>query len=293
MDGALVVDKTPGMTSHDVVNRVRRLAGTRRVGHLGTLDPLATGVLPMMLNRATRLAQYAGGGEKIYEARVCFGYSTDTYDREGQTTSPEVEPVFTRGDLEGALEEFRGTFLQTPPAVSAKKIAGTPAYKLARKQIPVDLKPVEVTVFSIELKSFESPCAEIHIHCSAGTYIRAIAHELGLKFGCGAVLDELRRTRSGSFTIDDARTLDDLGALAAQGRFEEAVIPLSRLLPEFPSTRVDDITAGHIRQGRDFHVSPFRPDSGARLVKAVTADGDLVAIGEARLPHVYHPVVVL
>lgn len=281
------------MTSHDVVNRMRRLAATRRVGHLGTLDPMATGVLPLVIERATRLAPFLTGGEKRYDAIIRFGYATDTYDREGQATGPAIEPSFTREELEIALREFQGTFLQTPPPVSAKKINGTPAYKLARKQIAVNLEPVEVTVFSIELHRFESPLATVSVHCGGGTYIRSIAHDLGRRLGCGAALEQLRRTASGAFQIADARTLDELTGLAAEGRLSEALVPAARLLPEFPAERVDDLTAGKIRQGRDFRVSPFRPDAGARYVKAVDARGELVAIGEACLPNVYHPVLVL
>lgn len=292
-DGVIVVDKGPGMTSHDVVNRVRRLACTRRVGHLGTLDPMATGVLPLMIERATRLAPFLGGGDKRYDAVIRFGYATDTYDREGQPVGPTVEPSFTRDGLDSALGEFKGTFLQIPPAVSAKKIAGVPAYKLARKQIPVTLAPVEVTVFSIDVHEFDRPLARISVHCGGGTYIRSIAHDLGQRLKCGAVLEELRRTASGAFGVAGAKTLDELEELSQNGRFSEAVIPAACLLPQFPCETVDALTAGKIRQGRDFRVSPFRPDADARYVKAVTEEGELVAIGEARLPHVYHPVLVL
>ena len=151
MDGVIVVDKPEGLTSHDVVNRMRRLANTRKVGHLGTLDPMATGVLPLVLDRATRLTQFFSSGEKTYDARVQFGWATDTYDREGSPTSEPVEPRFTRAELEAVLARFRGTILQTPPPFSAKKISGTPAYRLARKHIAVELEPVEVQILALEL----------------------------------------------------------------------------------------------------------------------------------------------
>ena len=177
MDGVLVVDKPEGWTSHDAVNKARRLVNTRRVGHLGTLDPLATGVLPLVVGRATRLAQFFVRGDKAYDAVVRFGYATDTYDRDGTPTTPVTEPVIDRAELETALESFRGLLQQTPPPVSAKKIGGTPAYKLARKNLPVELKPVEVTVHSMELAGLEGADAHLIVRCTAGTYLRSIAHE--------------------------------------------------------------------------------------------------------------------
>jgi len=289
----IVVDKPSGCTSHDVVNRVRHIAGTRRIGHLGTLDPLATGVLPLVVGRATRLAQFFTASEKTYDARIRFGWSTDSYDRDGRPVSEPVEPSFSRAELDSALDRFRGAFTMMPPPISAKTIGGTPAYKLARKQQPVELAPVEVTVHQLLLTEFALPCVRLTIRCSAGTYVRAIAHELGQHFGCGAFLDELRRTASGDFNQSLARTLDELTQLAAHSRLSEALIPGSQLLPQFPAELVDSLTAGQIRQGRDFRVSPFRVRPETRYVKAVSSDGDLVAIGEARLPHIYHPVLVL
>jgi tRNA pseudouridine55 synthase len=293
MDGVLVLDKPEGWTSHDAVNKVRRLAGTRRIGHLGTLDPMATGVLPLVVGRATRLSQFFMRGEKTYDAVVRFGCSTDTYDRDGTPVSPAVECSIGRGELEEALEVFKGTFMQTPPPVSAKKISGTPAYKLARKNLPVELKPVEVTVHSIDLLSLGGTWARMVVHCSAGTYLRAIAQELGVRLGCGAFLQDLRRTLSGCFTLEQARTLSELEQMAGEDRLGEAVIPMARLLPEMPAEVVDQLTAGQIRQGRDFRVSPFRARAGARYVKAVTQEGELIAIGEVKLPNLYHPFLVL
>ncbi len=293
MDGVIVVDKPRDWTSHDVVNKARRLAGTRKVGHLGTLDPSATGVLPLVIGRATRLAQFYTRNDKVYEGVVHFGYSTNTYDSEGQRTSEDRRVTLTRDALEAAFSPFRGAFQQMPPPVSAKKIGGRPAYELARQQQPVDPKPVPVEVYSLEILHIEGCEAELRVHCSAGTYLRSIAHEAGQGLGCGAFLKSLRRTASGDFKIESAHTLEDLAALAAENRLAEALIPASQLLPEFPSELVDAITAGQIRNGRDFRVSPFQARKGARYVKAVTAQGDLVAIGEVRLPHVYHPVLVL
>jgi len=293
MDGVFVVDKPAGWTSHDVVNKMRRIAGTRRVGHLGTLDPMATGVLPLVVGRATRLSQFYARSEKVYDAVICFGRATDTYDAEGKPVGEQVPYTVTPEAIERMLVPFRGKIQQTPPPISAKKIGGTPAYKLARKNIAVELKPVEVTIHSIELVGCDGAEARIKVHCSAGTYLRSIAHELGQAAGCGAHLKSLVRLVSGDFTMDQANTLEKLAGLSAAGKLDEALVPSARLLPEFPTEMVDSITAGQIRQGRDFRVSPFRVRKGARFVKALTEDGALLAIGEAKLPNVYHPILVM
>jgi tRNA pseudouridine55 synthase len=183
--------------------------------------------------------------------------------------------------------------MQTPPPVSAKKISGTPAYKLARKNLPVELKPVEVKVYSIELLEHSPNQARVVVKCSAGTYMRAIAHDLGKALGCGAFLQTLVRTASGDFTIGQARSIEQLEALAGEGRLAEALVPAAELLPQFPSETVDALTAGQIRQGRDFRVSPFRVRPATRYVKAINEAGELVAIGEMKLPNVYHPFLVL
>lgn len=287
-----MVDKPQGWTSHDVVARVRRLAKTKRVGHLGTLDPMATGVLPLVLGHATRLSQFFGRDKKIYEGTIRFGYSTDTYDADGTPTSDIQTPEFDITELERALGAFRGTFLQTPPPVSAKKIAGTPAYRLARNRQPVDLQPVEVTVHNLDLLEFTGHTASIRVVCSSGTYLRSIAHDLGAALGCGAFLEALRRTASGDFTAECARPLPELEQLASEDRLAEALTPAADLLPEFSKELVDVFTAGQIRQGRDFRVSPFRMRANCKYVKAITADGSLVAIGEVRLPNLYHPILV-
>ena len=293
MDGVIVVDKPREWTSHDVVNKMRRFAGTKKVGHLGTLDPSATGVLPLVIGRATRLAQFYTRNDKVYEGVLHFGYSTDSYDGDGEPTSEAREVTLDRAQVDQILSSFRGKFAQTPPPVSAKKIGGRPAYVLARKHLPVELQPVGVEVYSLELLEVEGAEAQVRVHCSAGTYLRSIAHEAGQTLGCGAFLKSLRRTASGDFRIEFARTLEQLAELSESGRLNEALIPAAQMLPEFPSELVDSITEGQIRNGRDFRVSPFQTRKGARYVKAVTPAGDLVAIGEARLPHLYHPMLVL
>lgn len=288
MTGAIVVDKPEGWTSHDVVNRVRRIARERKIGHLGTLDPIATGVLPLVAGRATRLAQFYTRSDKIYEGIVRFGYATDTYDRGGTPVSPVTQPVLDRDTLERHLAGFIGEIQQIPPPVSAKKVGGVPAYKLARREIAVKLEPVTITVYELTLLEIAGPDVRLRVRCSAGTYVRSIAHELGQAAGCGAHVHELRRVASGEFCIEQAWTIP-----ALEEHIEEALIPAARLLPELPVISVDQITAAQIRQGRDFHASPFRAQKMAPRVKAVSAEGELLAIGESRLPNVYHPVVVL
>jgi tRNA pseudouridine55 synthase len=293
VDGVIVVDKEEGWTSHDVVSKMRRIANTKRIGHLGTLDPIATGVLPLVIGRATRLAQFYTRSDKIYEALIRFGFATDTYDRDGSPTSPETEPQVGAADLERLLDNFRGEILQAPPPVSAKKVDGVRAYVLARRQMPVDLPPVPVRIHDLTLLEVRGSEARLRAHCSGGTYMRSIAHDLGQALGCGAHLRDLRRIASAEFTLQQARTIPQLEQLAAENRLGEALIAAARMLPEFPRVYVEPLTAGQIRQGRNFPVSPFRVQQGTRYVKAVSGDGELIAIGAAVLPNLYHPAVVL
>ncbi len=293
MDGVIVVDKPEGWTSHDVVGKTRRIAQTKKVGHLGTLDPIATGVLPLVVGRATRLAQFYTRSDKIYEGVVRFGWATDTYDREGEPAGEKSEIQLEGAAIEPLLERFRGEFLQTPPPVSAKKVDGKRAYELARKSQPVDLEAVRVHVYELTLLDVTGPDARLRMHCSGGTYMRSIAHDLGQALGCGAHLAELRRTLSGEFEIDQALTIAQLEALAAEGRLVDAIVPAAKMLPGFPSVYVDELTASQIRNGRNFPASPFRSQPASRYVKAITRQQELVAVGEAVLPNLYHPVVVL
>ena len=293
MDGVIVIDKPEGWTSHDVVNKVRRIAQTKKVGHLGTLDPIATGVLPLVMERATRLAQFYTRCDKIYEGVVRFGWSTTSYDRAGEPTSEKVEVHLTAEELEAALEPFRGEIAQRPPAVSAKKVEGRRSYELARKNIAVELAPVHIHVYELTLLELNGSDARLRVHCSGGTYMRSIAHDLGQALGWGAHITELRRLASGEFEIDQARTLEQLEALAAEDRLLDAFVPAEKLLPAFPSVFVDELTSAQVRNGRNFPASPFRADPPSKYVKAVTRTGTLVAIGEVVLPNLYHPVVVL
>ncbi|HLZ92273.1 MAG TPA: tRNA pseudouridine(55) synthase TruB, partial [Candidatus Acidoferrum sp.] len=190
-DGALVIDKPKGKTSHDVVDAVRHLAGFRQIGHLGTLDPLATGVLVLLLGRATRLVQFYAGRRKRYTAGFRFGFATDTYDSDGEAQGPDTAPVLDAALLEKLASEGVGRFQQMPPAFSAKKVKGRPAYELARKKQEFELKAVEVELFEFKLRQIEGRMARFVIECSSGTYIRSLAHEMGKKLGCGAHLAEI------------------------------------------------------------------------------------------------------
>ena len=293
MDGIVVLDKPRGISSHDAVQKVRRLLGTKRVGHLGTLDPIGTGVLPLVVGQATRLSQFFLRHERAYEAVIRFGFATDSYDADGEPITEPQEAAFNKEQIEAALASFRGPLQQTPPPVSAKKIGGVPAYKLARRNKPVRLEPVAVVVYELKLLAVEGDRARVFVRCSAGTYVRSLAHEVGAALGAGAHVAELRRTAMGEFTLEMARTLEELEALRAADRLVEALIPPDRVLPDIPAARVDEMTAMQIAHGRDFRISAFGAGKGAKQVKAIDPTGRLVAIGEVRLPLVYHPIVVL
>ncbi len=293
MDGVIVVDKPAGWTSHDVVGKVRHIAKTKKAGHMGTLDPMATGVLPLVIGRATRLAQYYTRSDKIYEGVIRFGWATTTCDREGEPTGPKAEVTIQAEDLEPLLDRFRGEFLQTPPQVSAKKVEGRRAYELARKSVVVELEPVKVHVYELTVLGVNGADIVLRAHCSGGTYMRSIAHDLGRLVGCGAHLQELRRLASGEFEIGQARTIPQLESLAADDRLIDAIVPAAQMMPGFPAVFVDELTVTQIRHGRNFPASPFRSQPASRFVKAMTRQGELVAIGEAVLPNLYHPTVVL
>jgi tRNA pseudouridine55 synthase len=246
-----------------------------------------------MIGQATRLAQFWDRSEKAYEAVVRFGFATSTYDREGVRGGLDTEPNVTEEQIEACLAPMRGEIEQIPPPISAKKINGVPAYKLARKNIAVDLAPVPVSIYELALLGVANARARLRVRCSAGTYVRSIAHQLGLSLGCGAHIESLVRTQSGPFQLGQAFPLERLQQLKDEGRLAEALVPTNALLPEFPAVFVDDAAIAHIRQGRNFNVSPFRVQAGTPHVKAIGSDGRLVAIGRIALPHIYHPVVVL
>jgi tRNA pseudouridine55 synthase len=234
MNGFVVIDKPAGITSHDVVRRVRRILGTRKVGHTGTLDPFATGVLPVAVNDGTKIIPFLDEGRKCYEALLRLGVSTDTLDMTGKILSESDSSHITREQFISCLTEFRGTIKQIPPMYSAIKRDGQPLYKMARQGISVERKAREVEIYSLELLSFDSPHALIRVICSRGTYVRSLADDIGHKLGCGGALQELRRTASGQFNIAKSVTLANLEAAAGEGRAEAIILS--------PTTVLDHLT---------------------------------------------------
>ncbi len=290
MDGILVLDKPPGITSHDAVMKVRRILGIKRIGHLGTLDPLATGVLPLVIGRATRLAKFFRNRDKIYEGVVRFGFATDTYDRMGKPVTPELEPELSREEIEAAFRRFTGEFDQQPPPVSAKKIGGVAAYKLARRNQPVELPLVHVKVMQFDVRDVDGALVRFRAACSAGTYVRSLAHDAGRQLGCGAHIVELRRVASGEFTAEEAVTLERLIELQARDEAIQALVPAEKLLPEFPSYPLPPAAVSDVLHGRDFR--PYPPITSPRI-KVLAPDGQLLAIAERATAGFYHPAIVL
>lgn len=291
MNGLLVIDKPSGITSHDVVSRLRRITSEQSIGHLGTLDPMATGVLPLLLGKFTRLAQWFSTAEKSYAGAIRFGWATDTYDAEGEPTNPQTDPHLTLEAIRAAAARFHGELQQMPPPFSAKKIAGTPAYKLARKGKPVELKPAAVIIDSFEILSLAADEADFSMRISAGGYVRSVAHELGQILGCGAHLASLRRTRAGAFTVADAHNLDELQPLAGNLAAIEALCVHPRtLLPQMPSVTADEQTQGKLRNGMQANLHEF---STAPLVKVFASQRDLLAIAQRVAGTLFQPIAVL
>ena len=299
MNGLLVIDKPGGMTSHDVVYRLRKITGERSIGHLGTLDPMATGVLPLLMGKYTRLAQYFSAAEKSYLGSIRLGFATDTYDADGEPAGPDRWPeVFAAVTLErvrAASARFHGEMEQMPPQFSAKKIAGQPAYKLARQGKPVNLKPARIRILAFEIVALEGPEASFTISVSSGGYVRSVAHELGQDLGCGAHLSRLRRTRAGAFTLEDAHTLEELESLAgnagAVNATLEAACPHPRaLLPEMPSVTADAAALGRLRNGAQANLPEF---SQAPLVKVFAGPREMAGIAKRVAGTLFQPVVVM
>lgn len=294
----LVVDKPQGPTSHDVVTLARRALGVSRIGHTGTLDPMATGVLPLVIGRATRLAQFLTASDKAYEARVAFGRATNTYDAMGTdvTTSP-ARP--TREQVEHALARFRGTFAQTPPAFSAKNIDGERSYDIARKAkdgVVVRPKAVTVTVRELDLVSFDGDTAVLHMRVTAGFYVRSLAHDLGAALGMGGVLVGLRRTRSGEFGLEAAVPLADV-LQAGREALAARLLPFSALLPELPAVTLRGPEhLERVKNGVEIApgdlVAPLSPLP--ELVRVLGSNGDLVALAKpGKTPGFLHASIVL
>jgi tRNA pseudouridine55 synthase len=323
MNGVLIIDKPAGLTSHDVVNRVRRILQQRSVGHLGTLDPMATGVLPLVTGSLTRLAQFYTASEKTYEGTIRFGFATDTYDAEGEPTTTPQEVTLRAEQVEAVAARFRGVIEQTPPPFSAKKIKGVPAYKLARKQKEVVLQPVQVEIKEFAILEVAQDRVRFRARVASGTYMRSVAHEMGQTLSCGAHLESLRRTAVAEFTLEDAHTLEQLAEAAGNSAISfpredqsgacvlrvpsPANSPVSqtaasqvdnsndlfihprKLLPHLPSVTADNPTAARIRTGRSVNLPEL---SRAPLVKVFQGQKDLLAIATRVAGTLFHAKIV-
>jgi tRNA pseudouridine55 synthase len=290
MNGVLVIDKPPRLTSHDVVNRVRRSLQQRAVGHLGTLDPLATGVLPLVIGNLTRLAQFYTASEKVYEGVIRFGFATDTYDADGDPVGPEQKPKVSLDELREMSAHFRGFIEQTPPPFSAKKIHGIPAYKLARKHKDVQLKPIRTEIKEFDIIEFDGVRATFRARVASGTYMRSVAHDMGQQIGCGAHLESLRRTNLAEFAITDAHTLEEVDAAAKSDDIENIFVHPRQLLPQLPSVSANEEMAARIRSGRSVNL----PDlSRAKQVKVFSAQRELIAIATRVAGTLFHAKIVL
>lgn len=290
MNGVLVIDKPAGLTSHDVVNRARRIFQQRSVGHLGTLDPSATGVLPLVLGNLTRLAQFYTSAEKVYEGVIRFGFATDTYDAEGEPASAPQNVKVSLEEVRGLGARFQGVIEQIPPPFSAKKIHGVPAYRLARKHQEVPLKPIQVEIREFEILDAEGDHASFRARVASGTYMRSVAHEMGQQLGCGAHLSSLRRTSLGEFGLTDAHTLEDADTAASAGLLDEILIHPRKLLPQLPSVTANEETAAHIRNGRAVNLPEL---SRARQVKVFCGQRELIAIATRVAGTLFHAKIVL
>jgi tRNA pseudouridine55 synthase len=329
MNGVIIIDKPAGWTSHDVVNRLRRILQQRSVGHLGTLDPLATGVLPLVTGSLTRLAQFYIASEKTYEGVIRFGFATNTYDADGEPVT-DLRPVtLILDDLQKLSTGFLGLIAQVPPPFSAKKINGVPAYKLARKQKEVVLPPVQVEIKEFTITSADADRAHFRARVSSGTYMRSVAHEMGQRLGCGAHLESLHRTSVAEFDITQAHTIEEIESLQLprqkvapqnianchpdrsfafpQGKGSEVEGPAvasllttltdvdslfvhpRQLLPQFPSVTADEATAARIRSGRPINLPEL---SRARQVKVFAGQRDLLAIATRVAGTLFHPKIV-
>jgi tRNA pseudouridine55 synthase len=298
--GVLIIDKPSGMTSHDVVARVRRLLGIRQIGHFGTLDPFATGVLPLSVGKATRFAQFYLKSRKAYEGTMRLGVSTDTYDGTGTPTSEKFTLSVEAETLDKLFQEFTGRLMQTPPPYSAKRVGGTRAYELARQNKPVQLEPVEVEVYALELLSFDGVRACMAVECSGGTYVRSLAHDIGQRLGCGAHLEGLRRTAVAEFTLGHSVTLEALDEAVREQKVESCLVPLEALLPDCPELIVRGREETSVRHGHKFELAQterFGRGTGrveeVSLLKIMNPDHRLIAVARHVSGSIYHPHLVL
>jgi tRNA pseudouridine55 synthase len=306
MQGAIVIDKPAGLTSHDVVARARKIIGERRIGHTGTLDPFATGVLVLLVGAATRLGQFLAGAEKEYEAIFRLGFDTDTGDSTGtkmeshaKTQSPQR---FSKEEIEAALAAFRGTISQTPPMYSAKKIGGRKLYEFARKGVEVERNPICVNILEFEamasgeltLKNDGTVDLPVRVVCSAGTYIRTLAEDFGKRLGIGAHVGELRRTRAGRFTAEHAITIERLAELAEDGALAQVLISPDETISHLPFVQLGEAEAISIRHGIDLKVDDADSWGDGQFLRLRDKTGNLIAVGRySGSESIVHPQVVI
>ena len=276
MDGILNIDKPSGRTSYRVVALVKRLSGERRVGHAGTLDPLATGVLPVCLGQATRIVEFLANATKTYRAEIELGITTDTYDASGIIIQQEDPSSIRREQVERALASFRGVIMQTPPMYSAIKHQGKKLYELARAGITVERKSRPTTIHKLDIVGFQSPLVTIEVECGKGTYIRSLAHDLGQILGCGASLKSLVRLRYGPFDIENAVSIPHLEDAFHGGHWEHLVYPLDFVLSTWPAVVVDEATEEIIRNGAPVAL-PLEPSGGSHC-RSYTANGHFLSV---------------
>jgi len=288
IDGFIVIDKPVGITSHDVVSRVRRILGTRKVGHTGTLDPFATGVLPVAVNDGTKAIPFLDEGIKCYEAVMRLGVTTDTLDITGTVQTETDSTSVGLEQFVEALSGFTGSISQTPPMFSAIKQNGQPLYKLARKGIEVERKARQVEIIALELLSFTPPYASIKVTCSRGTYVRSLADDIGAKLGCGAVLQDLRRTVSGPFTMGLAVSLEKLEDTAREGRLKTLFLSPHAALGHLADIELDDVACGKVRHGQSPAVQDLQlavpPASDNGNLIRLSQNEKLIAVGQYDLP---------
>jgi len=249
MDGLILVNKHQGCTSHDLIAELRKIINIQKIGHFGTLDPLATGLMIIAVGKATRLSSFFLKENKIYEGRIKFGYSTDTYDSSGTPSSTVKKEWPEKRTILEAMKKFEGQLNQIPPPFSAKKYRGKPLYKLARNKKEFELKPSRVFIHFFNLKKYHPPVLDFNVKCSSGTYIRSLAHDLGQILKCGAHLSELTRTKIGAFEISDALSLEEIKQLKEKGEISKCLIPIESLLPQFPKVILKESGTALARNG--------------------------------------------
>jgi len=281
MDGVLNINKPSGMTSHDVVESVRRIIREKRTGHTGTLDPLATGVLVLCAGKATRIAQYLEAGEKEYKAIMRLGVMTDTLDADGRVLETRQYAPPNKQTIETAIQRFIGPIMQQPPAYSAIKVGGVPSYKLAREGKAEPLKPRPVTIFSVDLTTYTDPFVHITVRCSKGVYIRTLCADIGDALGMGASLTGLERTRSGRFRIEQSITLEQLAQRALEGSLEDVLTSIDTALDDFPLVPVSEADAIRVQHGNQISCSDAFAGSEKGLVRVHSPSGKLLALARA------------